>query len=210
MRSYGQYCAAACTLDVVGDRWSLLIVRELFVRECRFRDLLEGLPGIATNLLTERLRTLEGGGVLERVDVGGASARYRLTARGRGLSPVLREMLIWGIPLMGDPAAFAWRDWWLATAVALLLADVPTEALAPMRALLCAADDAVLVIVDPGHPIAVELDGRALSASATVRVEADVRPLLEYLLGRPGDVQVDGDEKPLTALIHRIASDIGR
>ena len=59
MRSYNQYCALARALDVVGERWSLLIVRELLEGPRRFGELLEGLPGIATNLLTERLRSLE-------------------------------------------------------------------------------------------------------------------------------------------------------
>src|SRR5919202_1116394 len=69
MRSYGQYCALAKALDVIGDRWSLLIVRELLLRErCRYTDLREGLPGIATNLLAERLRELERLGVIERED----------------------------------------------------------------------------------------------------------------------------------------------
>ena len=67
MRSYRQYCAAAKALDVVGDRWNLLIVRELLLTgSCRYSDLLAGLPGIATNLLADRLRDLERDGVLER------------------------------------------------------------------------------------------------------------------------------------------------
>ena len=66
MRSYNQYCALARALDVVGERWSLLIVRELLEGPRRFGELLEGLPGIATNLLTERLRSLEEAGVLAR------------------------------------------------------------------------------------------------------------------------------------------------
>ena len=67
MRSYNQFCALAKALDAVGDRWSLLIVRELLLQgPCRYTDLLHGLPGIATNLLAERLRHLEEVGVLRR------------------------------------------------------------------------------------------------------------------------------------------------
>ena len=62
MRSYDQYCALAKALDVVGDRWTLLIVRELLVRPSRYSELQDGLTGIATNLLAERLRQLEGRG----------------------------------------------------------------------------------------------------------------------------------------------------
>ena len=67
MRTYGQYCAIAKALDLVGDRWTLLIVRELLLRgPCRYTDLRNGLPGVATNLLAERLRDLEEAGVLTR------------------------------------------------------------------------------------------------------------------------------------------------
>ena len=59
MRQYGQFCPIAKALDVVGDRWTLLIVRELAARPCRYTDLRDGLPGIATNLLADRLKSLE-------------------------------------------------------------------------------------------------------------------------------------------------------
>ncbi|HEX4991950.1 MAG TPA: helix-turn-helix domain-containing protein [Rubrobacteraceae bacterium] len=65
-RIYGQYCAMARALDVLGERWTLLIVRELLTGPKRFKDLLEGLPGIGTNLLAARLKDLEGEGVLRR------------------------------------------------------------------------------------------------------------------------------------------------
>lgn len=63
---YGQYCGCARALDVVGDRWTLLIVRELLVRPARFSELLDGLPGIATNLLSNRLKALQAEGVVEQ------------------------------------------------------------------------------------------------------------------------------------------------
>jgi DNA-binding HxlR family transcriptional regulator len=102
MRSYGQLCAAALALDVVGDRWSLLIVRELlFDGPRRWTDLRAGLPGVAKNLLAERLRDLEAAGVVERA----ADERYALTARGRALEPVLDALVRWGAPLItGAPA----------------------------------------------------------------------------------------------------------
>ena len=64
MRQYGQFCPLAKALDVVGDRWTLLIVRELSVRPCRYTDLRDGLPGIATNLLADRLKSLEAAGII--------------------------------------------------------------------------------------------------------------------------------------------------
>src|SRR5947199_9504676 len=103
MRSYGQYCSVAKALDVVGDRWSLLTVRELLLQgPCRYTDLRNGLPGIATNLLAERLRELEQAGVIEselaRPPV--ATTLFSLTKRGADLEPVLFQMGRWGAPLL--------------------------------------------------------------------------------------------------------------
>jgi DNA-binding HxlR family transcriptional regulator len=98
VRSYGQYCALARALDVVGDRWTLLIVRELLSRPCRYRELQDGLPGIATNLLAERLRGLEDGGVVTRDD----ESRYLLTDRGKGLAAPVSELVRWGALLMNE------------------------------------------------------------------------------------------------------------
>ena len=85
MKTYGQLCGLALALEVVGDRWSLLIVRELLVRDAaRYTDLRDGLPGVATNLLADRLRDLESAGVVERTppSAPGATPRFRLTDRG--------------------------------------------------------------------------------------------------------------------------------
>ncbi|MGD0810334.1 MAG: helix-turn-helix domain-containing protein [Acidimicrobiales bacterium] len=91
MRSYGQYCTIARSLDVVGERWTLLIVRELLQRgACRFTDLKNGLPGIASNLLSSRLKDLEDGGLITRDDAPPpiATTLYALTDEGRSLEPV--------------------------------------------------------------------------------------------------------------------------
>src|SRR5689334_14592704 len=105
MRSYGQYCAVAKALDVIGDRWTLLIVRELLLRgPSRYTDLRDGLPGIATNLLADRLRELEHAGLVAREDAPPpvATALFRLTKRGRELRPLLEELTRWGLPYMID------------------------------------------------------------------------------------------------------------
>ena len=102
-RGYGQYCALAKALDVIGDRWTMLIVRELLLRgPCRYTDLLGGLPGIATNLLADRLRELEKAGILgrEQAPPPVATALFALTPRGEQLAPVMRELGRWGAPLM--------------------------------------------------------------------------------------------------------------
>jgi DNA-binding HxlR family transcriptional regulator len=127
VRSYGQFCAIARALDVVGDRWTLLIVRELLFRGgCRYTDLLHGLPGIATNLLGERLRALEEAGVVCREDAPPpiATTLYHLTERGRALESVIVELARWGVPLMADPAdSDVFRSYWLAYPVTLYFGE---------------------------------------------------------------------------------------
>ena len=95
----------AKSLDVVGDRWTLLIVRELALRgPCRYTDLRNGLPGIATNLLADRLRELEQAGVVAREDAPPpiATTLFHLTPRGEELRPVLDGLFRWGLPLMTE------------------------------------------------------------------------------------------------------------
>src|ERR1022692_5071124 len=102
MRSYGQYCGLAKALDIIGDRWTLLIVRELLIRPCRYTDLRQGLPGIATNLLADRLRELEEAGILTREEAAPpvATTLFRLTKRGKELEPALLLLDTWGAPLL--------------------------------------------------------------------------------------------------------------
>jgi DNA-binding HxlR family transcriptional regulator len=127
MRSYGQYCAMAKALDLVGDRWTLLIVRELLLRgQCRYTDLRQGLPGIATNLLADRLRELEQAGVIGREAAAPpvATTVFRLTKRGEDLAPVVHALGRWGAPLMGTRATDdAFCSHWLAMPLALHLKD---------------------------------------------------------------------------------------
>jgi DNA-binding HxlR family transcriptional regulator len=103
-RSYGQYCALAKTLDVVGGRWSMLIIRELMAGPRRFRDLTDGLPGIGTNLLTDRLRQLQDGDVVRKraLPPPAGSTVYELTERGRELIPIMEGLARWGYAEMGS------------------------------------------------------------------------------------------------------------
>jgi DNA-binding HxlR family transcriptional regulator len=106
---------------VIGDRWTLLVVRELLAGSRRYSELLEGLPGIATNLLAERLRGLEERGVVARDAEGG----YQLTEWGQGLSEVLHAVARWAVPLMAEPVGDdAFRSSWLALPVAVIWAGV--------------------------------------------------------------------------------------
>src|ERR1700676_5563627 len=132
MRTYGQYCSIARALDVVGDRWTLLVVRELFLRgPCRYTDLRNGLPGIATNLLADRLRELERADVVSREVAGPpiATTLFALTARGKELRSVLDALGDWGLPLMsvGPAPDDAFRSHWLTWPVEHLLVDRTPE-----------------------------------------------------------------------------------
>jgi DNA-binding HxlR family transcriptional regulator len=115
MKSYGEVCAIARSLDVVGERWSLLLVRELTLGPRRYRDLATGLPGIPSNVLAARLKELQAAGVITRrtlpapIDV----TVYELTDAGRALQPALKELLDWGLrygpqPSEGDVAQPSW------------------------------------------------------------------------------------------------------
>ena len=95
-RTYDQHCALALALDVIGDRWALLIVRDLFLGPRRFGQLLDGLPGIGTDILTTRLRDLETAGLVTRREEGRARW-YELTGEGRALLPAMRELAVWGV-----------------------------------------------------------------------------------------------------------------
>lgn len=101
-RSYGQFCALAQALDRVGDRWTLLLIRDLLAGPARFRDLRASLPGLATNLLTQRLRALEEFGLvtLTKLPPPAGVAVYQLTDRGRGLQPALDALARWGMGFM--------------------------------------------------------------------------------------------------------------
>jgi DNA-binding HxlR family transcriptional regulator len=127
MRSYKQRCGLAKALDVLGDRWTFLMVRELLIRgACRYTDLRKGLPGIATNLLAERLRELEGAGIVVREEAPPpiATTLFRLTERGRELEEVLLTLGRWGAPLLTHRArGEVFQSHWLVLPLKLVLAD---------------------------------------------------------------------------------------
>jgi len=127
MRSYGQYCSVAKALDVVGDRWTLLIIRELLLQgPCRYTDLRNGLPGIATNLLADRLSELEGAGLVRREEAAPpvATTLFHLTEAGAGLEPALEALGGWGLRYMTEPAEDdEFRSQWFAFPVELFLHD---------------------------------------------------------------------------------------
>ena len=184
MRSYDEYCALAKSLDLVGDRWTLLIVRELELRgACRYTDLRNGLPGIATNLLADRLRELEREGLVVREEAPPpiATALFRLTPRGAELRPVLESLVRWGMPLMtADNAGDAVRSHWLAWAIELILTDREPEA-APVTVQLQTGEQPIVIETRDGK--LVTRLGEAGDAGADATITGEPRPVMGLLLG---------------------------
>jgi DNA-binding HxlR family transcriptional regulator len=100
-----QYCPIARALDVLGDRWTLLILRELVIGDQRFTDLRDNLPGIAPTLLTQRLRSMQAQDLVATRELPPPAARsvYTVTERGRSAIPVMRALARWGMPLLDAP-----------------------------------------------------------------------------------------------------------
>ncbi|HTU97019.1 MAG TPA: helix-turn-helix domain-containing protein [Solirubrobacteraceae bacterium] len=199
MRSYDEYCALAKTLDVVGDRWTLLIVRELELRgACRYTDLRNGLPGIATNLLADRLRELEHEGLVVREEAPPpiATTLFRLTPRGAELRPVLESLVRWGMPLMTeDNTGDAVRSHWLAWAIELVLVDrqpdappVTVEVRAGEEPFVVETRDGRLVtrrgpVSEAGTSEAADASDASDASAADATISGEARPVMGLLLG---------------------------
>jgi|SRR5215469_6493208 len=153
MRSYGEYCSIAKALDVVGDRWTLLIVRELAIRGgCRYTDLRDGLPGIATNLLSDRIRELESAGLIQREDAPPpvATTLFHLTETGAELLPVLDAIGRWGVRYMSKPAdGDQFRGHWFAFPARFFLRDRDPDG-PPVSIELRAADSPAVIEISSG------------------------------------------------------------
>jgi DNA-binding HxlR family transcriptional regulator len=182
VRSYDEYCSLARSLDVVGDRWTLLVVRELTLRgPSRYTDLRAGLPGIATNLLADRLRELEQAGVVEREEAPPpvATTLFRLTARGERLRPALEALARWGMPLMAEQKPTdAVRSHWVAWALESLLRDHEPDG-PPVSVELRTGDQPIAIATRDGG-----LDVRLGSAeNPDAIVTGEPRPVLGVMFG---------------------------
>jgi DNA-binding HxlR family transcriptional regulator len=210
VRSYGQYCALAKSLDVVGDRWTLLVVRELMLRgPSRYTDLREGLPGIATNLLADRLRVLERAGLLAREDAPPpiATTLFSLTSRGAELRPVLDALVNWGVPYIAEGPAPGeeLRSHWLAWPAEQFLRDDEPDS--PPATIEVRSDSGSVVIEVGGGELRAR-PGRA--ALADVVIEGDPHSAFRVLSGqlplhvaRAMGVHVHGDTRAI-ARVSRI------
>ncbi len=167
-QSYQQYCGLARALDVAGDKWTLLILRELVPGPRRFTDLIDGLPGISRKLLTDRLRALESDGVVRREELPPPAARqvYVLTGDGRDLASAMAPLIAWGARRLGERApGDSFQARWSAVGMAGL-ADREAALGVHETYQYVVGDTAFHFVVDDGA-IAVH-DGRAAQPAATV------------------------------------------
>lgn len=187
MKSYNQYCPVAHALDVVGERWSLLIVRELLEHgQLRYSDLHANLGGCGTNILAARLKDLERHGVIarRRLPPPAASTVYELTEYGQELRPVLHVLAHWGARSLGPPAPDeVLESGWLAGALHMAFPPHPTEACVEFR-----VDDEIAAFIGGEAQ-----DGPA--ASPDTVIECDRAGFFHLLVDRERDaVTVRGDE----------------
>lgn len=186
MYKYGQYCPVAQALELIGDRWTLLIIRDMLTGTTHFNDLIRGLPGISRALLAKRLKQLEDAGIVEKRvhDSGRQTTAYHLTQSGQALNGVITSLMLWGADWAFDEPSMEQLDpllmlWWIHN-------RVRTENLPPERVtiqfdfygaktetywLVLSTKDATICVTDPGYEI-------------NVLVTADLATFFKVWLGR--------------------------
>ena len=205
MRSYGQYCGLAKALDVIGDRWTILIVRELLIGEGRYTDLLKGLPGIATNLLATRLEEMRQAGLVSREELPppAAATVFRLTPRGQDLRPVIQALGKWAEPLMtGRAKGEHVRTRWMALPAEFYLDDrMPTDRSIAIQ--IDGADESIVIESREGRVRARA--GRAADPDVTLTGSPELA--LGIMMGRmtaaaakKRGLTIDGDVRVLKRL----------
>ena len=207
-RSYGDACGIARALDVVGERWALLVVRELLLGPQRFSDLRRALASASSNLVADRLRELEGRGVVRRRKLAppAASWVYELTESGRELEPIVLALGSWGVrvPLPSAPTTLS------ATSVLLFLRTCGhPDPEAPSTIYRFELDDRVWTIRAASGQVSVE-PGEPARADASLRTDPET---LNALLDDPaaldaavsgGSVAVAGDLPALRRLLQAV------
>ena len=192
-KHYDQYCPVAHALDLVGDRWALLVVRELMHGPKRYTDLVASLSGIGTNILAARLKDLEATGVVAKrtLPPPAASRVYELTEYGQALRPAMRELALWGARSLGPPTE---EDelfpGWLQNALDVILAPLAPPGRFEFRV---------------GGEVASIVNGEAQGGPVDepdVVIEGDAKAVYYLLVDRSADaVTVTGDRSLLDRLL---------
>jgi DNA-binding HxlR family transcriptional regulator len=204
-RSYDQYCPLSRALDQIGERWAVLIVRELLAGPRRYTDLHADLPGVSTDVLAARLKEMEGNGLVthRRLPPPAAAAVYELTPRGRDLLPALAALADWGAAGLGEPGPTdALRAHWFALPLMRRLAELAAPCAGVVNVQL--DDGAFHIVVSDagpsyGHGPAERPDAELILGTreclATLRGEASLRELI-----KTGQARVDGGSALAQAL----------
>jgi DNA-binding HxlR family transcriptional regulator len=204
-RSYHQHCGLAKALDIVGERWTLLIVRNLLLGPRRYSDLLRGLPGITTNLLAKRLREMHDLGLVEPVQAAGVgpASSYRLTPRGAALEPAVHALGRWGWALLGAPNKKDYRSFdFLMVALRRLYRGGVN-----LRAEIVADGAAYRIVLTENHADI----SRGDIPSPDLRVTGAVTALAQLFLDEapleriPSSIEVQGDPAALRTLVDAFA-----
>jgi DNA-binding HxlR family transcriptional regulator len=185
-RTYGQYCPIAAGLDVVGDRWTLLICRELAQGDRRYTDLRNALGGIAPNLLSDRLRSLQDAGLVTTCELPPPAARcvYRLTDEGTRVIPVLRAMARFGVRYLDDQPE---EELSAARAANALLLPWRRPVDADLRVRLVVSDSRVDIVLHGRDTTLENVEG-----DADVVVSTDSASLVRARHGEPLDAEING------------------
>ncbi len=193
-RTYRQFCGLAKALDVVGERWSLLLVRNLMLGPQRYGELLVGLPGVTTNLLAKRLRELKDAGVVEAYTSEEGGGGYALTERGRALNPAIQALGAWGAPLLGhaDPVNRRSLAWFLVSLSRRYRGGSSLEV-----SLQTPGGDYVIRL----RPNSAEV-GRETAESGITTISGSDAGVLSFLAqGDAAQVQITGDEETVATLL---------
>jgi DNA-binding HxlR family transcriptional regulator len=210
-RSYAQLCGIATALDVIGDRWTLLVVRDLMLGPLRFGDLAEGLPGIGTNTLAARLKHLEASGVVHRqlLPLPDRGTVYELTTYGRELEPILLAVGRWGTKSMGRlPSEVTTRSRWLVAA--LLAFHDESQRIARPTTWDLRLTDGVFTVRADGTSLTVTAGSPDDANLVITTQDADLHRLLTRQLTpaeavATGVVILDGDSSALLPLFELFA-----
>jgi DNA-binding HxlR family transcriptional regulator len=198
-RTYGQYCPIAAGLDLVGDRWTLLICRELAQGDRRYTDLCRGLDGIAPNLLSDRLRTLQDVGLVTTAELPPPAARtvYRLTDDGRQIVPVLRAMARFGVRYLdGEPD----EEMSAARAANALLLPWRRPIDANLRVRLAVGESRVDIVLEGRESRLEPVEG-----DADIVVTTDSASLVRARQGDPLDAEISGSRTAKKELLEVFA-----
>ncbi|MEU2613194.1 winged helix-turn-helix transcriptional regulator [Micromonospora sp. NPDC007271] len=214
-RQYGQLCGLAAALDVIGERWTLLIVRELLIGPARFNELLENLPGMGPNLLSERLRALGMRGVVEHCPVpgDGRGRLYQLTPTGESLRGPVLDLARWGLQfLTADQAEFGVsRASWGFLAVQAMLVGRPVPDVTERYEFRVDAE-VFHIEVDDGASTArrgpADDPAITVTSDAATFVQIGSRMLTPFQAVVTGRIKLDGDPDAIVRCIELIGLDV--